>query len=149
MDGGGTITFSNDLDRRRDAVTLEEFFHAYQHDNRDGYGKGEFNREFEAKTFVVSAALGAENMTWGYYEGMNDIINPIINDHFRYLNYAISPSSVHSAIFLSLYGNVANKYGMFNATQNIGNVNYKRKTKVSPYSLQKVITDTFLKPFWQ
>ena len=146
--GGGTITFSNDLDRRRDAVTLEEFFHAYQHDNRDGYGKGEFNREFEAKTFVVSAALGAENMTWGYYEGMNDIINPIINDHFRYLNYSISPSSVHSALFLSLYSNAANKFGMFNATQNKGNVNYKRKTTVSPYSLQKVITDTFLKSIW-
>lgn len=31
---------------------------------------------------------------------------------------------------------------------NKGNVNYKRKTTVSPYSLQKVITDTFLKSIW-
>ena len=28
---------------------IEELFHAYQHDNRNNYQEGKFNREFEAK----------------------------------------------------------------------------------------------------
>jgi len=141
--GGGTITFSNDLDRRRDAVTLEEFFHAYQHDNRDGYGKGEFNREFEAKTFVVTAALGeGVQMMYGEYAGMNDIIDPLEKGYYKDNNFALSPGAVTSVVFNSLYKTIANKYGMYNASRNRGRSSYHKKTTVPPYSLIKIILDT-------
>ena len=145
MNGGGTIFFSNDTQRRTDSVTLEEFFHAYQHDNRKGYAKGEFNREFEAKTFVVAAVLGEESqMMWGDYPGMDDIINPLIKGYYKDNNFTISPAAVNSSVFRFLYNKVANSYGMFNATQGIGRVSYKRKTEILPYSLMKVITETSL-----
>ena len=142
-DGGGTITFSNDVDKRRDAVTLEEFFHAYQHDNRDGYGKGEFNREFEAKTFVVTAALGeGVQMMYGEYAGMNDIIDPLEKGYYKDNNFALSPVAVTSVVFNSLYKTIANKYGMYNASRNRGRSSYHKKTTVPPYSLIKIILDT-------
>ena len=146
MNGGGTIFFSNNPQRRTDPVTLEEFFHAYQHDNRKGYANGEFNREFEAKTFVVAAVLGeGSQMMWGDYPGMNDIINPLIKGYYKDNNFTISPAAVNSSVFRFLYNKVANSYGMFNATMGIGRVSYKRKTEILPYSLMKVITETSLR----
>jgi RHS repeat-associated protein len=144
-ENGGTITFSNNGERY-DYVTLEELFHAYQHDNRNGYANGEFNREFEAKTFVVSAALGeGVQMSWGNYQGMNDMIEPIFRDYFKDTNFAISPAAVNSSVFRFLYTKVANSYGMFNATQGIGKSPYHLRTTVLPYSLIKIIMDTSLK----
>ncbi len=144
-ENGGTITFSNNGERY-DYVTLEELFHAYQHDNRNGYANGEFNREFEAKTFVVSAALGeGVQMSWGNYQGMNDMIEPIFRDYFKDSNFAISPAAVNSSVFRFLYTKAANSYGMFNATQGIGKSPYHLRTTVLPYSLIKIIMDTSLK----
>ena len=48
-DGGGSITFLSGK-QINSSVAAEEFFHAYQHHNRNLYADGEFNREFEAKT---------------------------------------------------------------------------------------------------
>ena len=57
--GGGTIVFNRDkLDEISYTVFAEELFHAYQHDNRNGYDKGEFNREFEAK--IIAYVIGQD-----------------------------------------------------------------------------------------
>ena len=69
-EGGGTITFLANQESIHSTVLSEEFFHAYQHDNRGNYGSGEFNREFEAKVF--SSSVGSEFGGFGFIDGMSD-----------------------------------------------------------------------------
>ena len=43
------------------------------------------------------------------------------------------------------YISYANSYAKHNRENNIGNSHYQRNTSVAPYSLQKVVIDTYKK----
>jgi hypothetical protein len=140
--GGGSITF---LPTNTDIVTdvlSEEFFHAYQHDNKGGYGQGEFNVEFEAKVFniAVDAELG---MGFANYDGMGDFQSNVFLGNYGSGLQVITPNNVTSSGFLNDYTKAANDYAKNNITKNIGNSHYKTSTTVAPYSLQRVIVGAY------
>ena len=122
-----------------DAVT-EEFFHAYQNNNRNLY-TGEFNREFEAKTFVCS--------TYGIpipFPAMDTWLMDLIAFN-KYGDEStarfLTPSSVCSDSFLKDYRKNANQYGEYNRKHNYGNSNYKTMTNCAPASLIRIVNKTY------
>ena len=131
-DGGGLITFlsGKEIDG---SVAAEEFFHAYQQHNRNLYTGGEFNREFEAKTFVT---LLIEHICVGFFEGMSDFQQNITsgvygsNDHNSLVLY--------NDTFERDYLKFANIYANYNKTNNIGDYNYQRNTLIPPFSLKRL-----------
>jgi RHS repeat-associated protein len=129
-EGGGSITF---LSRKQinSSVAAEEFFHAYQHHNRNSYADGEFNREFEAKTFVT---LLVEHMGVGYVKGMFDFQQNIIFGVYSDNNH--NTPVLYNSNFERDYLKYANIYANYNKTNNIGNYNYQRNTIIPPFSLK-------------
>ena len=131
-DGGGLITFlsGKEIDG---SVAAEEFFHAYQQHNHNLYTGGEFNREFEAKTFVT---LLIEHICVGFFEGMSDFQQNITsgvygsNDHNSLVLY--------NDTFERDYLKFANIYANYNKTNNIGDYNYQRNTLIPPFSLKRL-----------
>ena len=141
--GGGFVTFDKEkFENIGFSVLAEEFFHAYQHDNRNGYRKGEFNREFEAKTFVTALIVSVGSFL-RIYGGMDHFQKRIMDLMYGTENQAISKESVLSKAFLSDYRTSAEKYAKHNIEEEIGGINYRLHTKVMPYALQKIILDTY------
>ncbi|MDO5666177.1 MAG: hypothetical protein Q4G63_13120, partial [Bacteroidia bacterium] len=142
-EGGGTITFLATEESVQGAVMSEEFFHAYQYDNRSNYEKGEFNVEFEAKVF--NTASGIEYAGFGTFPGMDDFQTKVVMGDYGKGQQIISPTIVVSESFLKDYTNAANSYARYNRENNHGNIHYKKNTTVAPYSLQRVVIDTYKK----
>ena len=66
VDGGGNINFNPERTENLSPLAIcEEFFHAYQNDNKSNY-PSEFNFEFEAKTFSIATT----SMSSSLYRGM-------------------------------------------------------------------------------
>jgi hypothetical protein len=129
-EGGGSITFLSGK-QINSSVAAEEFFHAYQHHNRNSYADGEFNREFEAKTFVT---LLVEHMGVGYFKGMFDFQQNIIFGVYGDNNH--NTPVLYNSNFERDYLKYANIYANYNKTNNIGNYNYQRNTIIPPFSLK-------------
>lgn len=142
--GGGTVMFLEGMSYIGDEVLIEELFHAYQHDNRDEYQQGDFNREFEAKVAVTAIkmdhSVGSVIMD---LNGMEDFQHKIIKRNFTEENSIIGVQTVMSSKFITEYINAANRYAEFNKQTNFGNTHYWRNTTVAPFSLQKLIRDTY------
>ena len=140
-DGGGDVVFSKYNESIPHFALAEEMFHAYQHDNRNWYDSGSFNKEFEAKAFVDF--VGIQCGGFPNIKGMREFQSKI--ESFTYgdnLN-PITPQMVKSNAFLRDYYHYANMYAVRNIRSNWGNKNYKIFTNVAPYSLQRVVTDTY------
>ena len=141
--GGGDIEFGknriNDLDK---ATYLEEVFHAYQYENRLGYDKGDFNREFEAKTFVAIASNEA-GIGYPVLESMVDFQMSLQDYSYKGLYGVPSPLIATSFSFFNQYFHYANTFSIYNSTNGIRNKNYLKRTTVLPYSLLKVISQNF------
>ena len=138
--GGGKIIFSEEKMFKNGleySVFSEEFFHAYQQDNRNLYNKGSINYEFEAKTFAI--IVGSESFGGGDYIGMNEFQGKINMGLYGNDIQPIIPNN----IFLNDYYFYANKYAKYNIFNGIGNINYQKFTKVSPYSLMRIIKTTY------
>ena len=129
-EGGGSITFLSGK-QINSSVAAEEFFHAYQHHNRKSYADGEFNREFEAKTFVT---LLVEHMDVGHFNGMFDFQQNIILGVYGDNNH--NTPVLYNSHFERDYLKYANIYANYNKTNNIGNYNYQRNTIIPPFSLK-------------
>ena len=127
-----------------DEVLIEELFHAYQHDNRDEYQQGDFNREFEAKVAVTAIGMDQPGgIIVTEFNGMKDFQHKIIKRNFTEENSIIGVQTVISSEFVKEYINAANRYAEFNKQTNFGNTHYWRNTTVAPFSLQKLIRDTY------
>ena len=142
--GGGSVVFDKEkMGNITNVVLAEELFHAYQHDNRKGYDKGEFNREFEAK--IVAYFIGqdmAGSVDFGNTNGFADRVQKgNYGSAFQYL----TPKAVMSKPFLDDYISSAEYFANNNIINKIGGVNYHLHTTVSPYSLQKIVLDTYNK----
>lgn len=136
--GGGVVTFlAGNLDIKAGTLT-EELFHAFQHDNKTNYAKGEFNVEFEAKVAVT--AIGAESGSgYGTIGGMGDFQTKIgLGDYGKGL-MQITPENVTSSSFINDYTKAANTYSKYNNDNNIGNSHYRKSTTVAPNSLQRIV----------
>ncbi len=141
--GGCEIFFSNRCLDIAANVMSEELFHAYQYDNRDIYERGEFNFEFEAKVFAV--AVCEESGSFVKDIGGVDVFQNKISPFRLFGNdqQVISPKSAMSVDFNKDYMQNANLFADFNTTHNIGNINYRKRTTVSPYGLQRIIKNTY------
>lgn len=137
------MTFLETEENIHSSVMSEEFFHAFQHDNRNNYAIGEFNFEFEAKIFTTVAGL--EFGGFMHYPGMHDFQDKINTGNYEKGSQIVSPDIVDSKSFLNDYTNSANRYAKYNRNNNYGNIHYKKNTTVAPYGLQKVIVDTYNK----
>ena len=129
-EGGGSITFLSGK-QINSSVAAEEFFHAYQHHNRNSYADGEFNREFEAKTFVT---LLVEHISVGHFKGMFDFQQNIILGVYGDNNH--NTPVLYNSNFERDYLKYANIYANYNKTNNIGNYNYQGNTIIPPFSLK-------------
>ena len=142
--GGGTVMFLEGMSYIDGNVLIEELFHAYQHDNRDGYQQGDFNREFEAKVAVTAIGIDQPGgIIVTEFNGMKDFQHKIIKRNFTEENSIIGVQTVISSEFVKEYINAANRYAEFNKQTNFGNTHYWRNTTVAPFSLQKLIRDTY------
>jgi len=103
-EGGGSIVFNRDkLDAISYTVFAEELFHAYQHDNRNGYAQGEFNREFEAKTFATAFAYEV-GIPFPTYNGMEGFLARLKEGRLYGFSYKfLTPKDVRSKQFLFDY----------------------------------------------
>ena len=119
---------------------MEEFFHAYQNDNSANY-TGEFNREFEAKTFCIAATGQTADLYQGMQAWSEGIALGKYSGQFEY----ISPAAASSPKFLEEYQSSANQYASFNKQHNIGNINYHQATTCKPQNLINVINLTYNK----
>ncbi len=138
--GGGDVTFLEGQKIKSGALT-EEFFHAYQSENKEGYDKGEFNIEFEAKVAVT--AMGLQYGGFGEIPGATDFQGKLkMNDYGEGL-MPITSKAVESKSFLDEYKSAANSYSKYNRDHNIGNSHYRINTTVTPFSLTKLIIDTY------
>ena len=142
--GGGTVMFLEGMSYIGDEVLIEELFHAYQHDNRDEYQQGDFNREFEAKVAVTAIGMDQPGgIIVTEFNGMKDFQHKIIKRNFTEENSIIGVQTVISSEFVKEYINAANRYAEFNKQANHGNTHYWRSTTVAPFCLQKLIRDTY------
>jgi len=140
-DGGGTVTFSDAITDIKGGTLSEELFHAYQHDNKANYAKGEFNVEFEAKMAVT--AIGNEYGGFGAISGAEGFQNKISYGDYGNNTMIITPTSVISSRFNSDYISAANSYSKYNRDNNIGNSHYRTNTTVAPFSLQQMIIKAY------
>ena len=132
-----SITFSSIEETDNTMAVAEEFFHAYQHsENKGKYGEGSFNYEFEAKVFTT--AVGIEYGGYEHIGGMTSFQDMIVNSEFENKETWSPLWNIDTEHFLIPYTKVANEYANYNKEHNIGNVNYKKKTNVKPYSLIKI-----------
>lgn len=142
-DNGGALIFNKEhFATIPHNVFAEEFFHAYQYDNRDGYAKGEFNKEFEAKTFAFALTYGM-GTSFLTYKGMSEFQKRIMKLMYGTEDNPISREAVMSNAFLDDYMVSAEKYAKYNIVNRIGGINYRLHTKVKPYALQKIVLDTY------
>ncbi len=128
-EGGGIVTFLETEENIHSSVMSEEFFHAFQHDNRNNYEIGEFNFEFEAKVFTT--AVGIEFGGFMHYPGMHDFQDKINTGNYEKGLQIVSPDIVDSKSFLNDYTNSANRYAKYNRNNNYGNMHYKKNTTVA------------------
>lgn len=136
-DGSSVITFLTGQDIKSGTLS-EEAFHSLQNMNKDNYGDGEFNMEFEAKIFTT--AVASEGLFGsGKYGGMGKFQNKVLYGDYGDNKQPFTLSTVKSEGFLKDYIQTANKYADFNKKMNIGNSRYKVGTNVAPYLLQKVV----------
>ena len=142
-DGGGIICFSNVDVLGKGTVLSEEFFHAYQYDNRPNYDIKAINLEFEAKIFTT--LVGLQFGGSGIINEIDDFRNNIINNVYGNSLVGISPEKVVDKDFLSNYIISSNNFAKFNSFHNIGNSNYKTLTTINPINLQKIIQNTYKK----
>ena len=139
VDGGGNINFN--LERTGNLSPLaicEEFFHAYQNDNKSNY-PSEFNFEFEAKTFSIATTTMSSSLYRGMESWSDDLMTGKYGDNFA----VISSKSAISPSFLKEYRSSANQYASFNRTHNIGNIHYRENTTCDPKNLINIITLTY------
>jgi RHS repeat-associated protein len=93
--GGGSVTFLPTSTDIVGDVLSEEFFHAYQHENKSGYGQGEFNVEFEAKVFNI--AVDAESgRGFADYDGMGNFQSNVFLGNYGSGLQVITPTNVIS-----------------------------------------------------
>ena len=144
--GGGTVMFLEGTSYIDGNILVEELFHAYQHDNRNEYQQGDFNREFEAKVAVTAIGMDQpKGMVFQNYQGMDVFQNNIVQGIYKENGVIIGPAIVRSSNFVTEYKNAANRYAEFNKRTNFGNTHYWRSTTIAPFSLQKLIKDTYSK----
>lgn len=110
--GGGYITFNNKSLAIKGSVLSEELFHAYQHDNRNNYNTGNFNREFEAKTFMTF--VGLQTGGFGHLASMSEFQNKIEKYEYGDDMNPITSQMIYSKPFLEDYMKYANKFSDFN-----------------------------------
>jgi cell well associated rhsD protein len=126
-------------------VLAEELFHAYQHDNRNGYAQGEFNREFEAKTFATAFAYEV-GKPFSTYNGMEGFLARLKEGKLYGFSYKLlTPKDVRSKRFLFDCFFSAGFYSQYNRINGVGGSSYRERTAVIPYALQKIILDTYNK----
>ena len=126
-------------------VLAEELFHAYQHDNRNGYAQGEFNREFEAKTFATAFAYEV-GKPFPTYNGMEGFLARLKEGKLYGFSYKLlTPKDVRSKRFLFDCFFSAGFYSQYNRINGVGGSSYRERTAVIPYALQKIILDTYNK----
>lgn len=118
---------------------LEEFFHAYQHDNQRFYEQGEFNKEFEAKVFVLAA--GCELPTTLSFPGMEFFSGYLTISKYGDELHRLTPTTVVDVAFIKDYIYFANVFSAFH--EKGYNDSYKCRTSVKPYSLQNIIIQTY------
>ena len=144
--GGGIITFLEG--KSIDSPTLnEELFHAFQHDNKNGYAQGEFNFEFEAKVSITAMAANGGG-GWTGIAGAEEYGNQIGYGELGMTTHgaiSLSPDVVKSDNFIPNYKKAANGSQSFNIKNKIGNIYYKKSTTVAPYSLQQMINKAYVK----
>ena len=141
-DKGGNIYLDRDKGMNgtlSGLAIMEEFFHAYQNDNSANY-TGEFNREFEAKTFCIAATGQTADLYQGMQAWSEGIALGKYSGQFEYISPAAS-----SPKFLEEYQSSANQYASFNKQHNIGNINYHQATTCKPQNLINVINLTYKK----
>ena len=141
-DKGGNIYLDRDKGMNgtlSGLAIMEEFFHAYQNDNSANY-TGEFNREFEAKTFCIAATGQTADLYQGMQAWSEGIALGKYSGQFEYISPAAS-----SPKFLEEYQSSANQYASFNKQHNIGNINYHQATTCKPQNLINVINLTYNK----
>ena len=142
--GGGSVVFDKEkLGNITNVVLAEELFHAYQHDNRKGYDKGEFNREFEAK--IVAYFIGQDMAGSAAFDNTNGFVDRILAGNYGSAFQYLTPKAVMSKPFLDDYISSAEYFANYNIINKVGGVNYHLHTTVSPYSLQKIVLDTYNK----
>ena len=142
--GGGSVVFDKEkMGNITNLVLAEELFHAYQHDNRKGYDKGEFNREFEAK--VIAYVIGQDMVGSVDFDNTNGFADRILDGKYGRGFQYLTPKAVMSKPFLDDYISSAEYFANHNIINKIGGVNYHLHTTVSPYSLQKIVLDTYNK----
>ena len=142
--GGGSVVFDKEkMGNIPNVVLAEELFHAYQHDNRKGYDKGEFNREFEAK--IVAYFIGQDMAGSAAFDNTNGFVDRILAGNYGSAFQYLTPKAVMSKPFLDDYISSAEYFANHNIINKIGGVNYHLHTTVSPYSLQKIVLDTYNK----
>ena len=142
--GGGSVVFDKEkMGNITNLVLAEELFHAYQHDNRKGYDKGEFNREFEAK--IIAYVIGQEMLGSVDFGNTNGFVDRILDGKYGCGFQYLTPNAVMSKPFLDDYISSAEYFANHNIINKIGGVNYHLHTTVSPYSLQEIVLDTYNK----
>ena len=142
--GGGSVVFDKEkMGNITNVVLAEELFHAYQHDNRKGYDKGEFNREFEAK--IVAYFIGQDMAGSAAFDNTNGFVDRILAGNYGSAFQYLTPKAVMSKPFLDDYISSAEYFANYNIINKVGGVNYHLHTTVSPYSLQKIVLDTYNK----
>ena len=65
------------------------------------------------------------------------------NDQWNRPPDYLSPQIVNSPAFQNDYISGANSYAQYNIMNNIGNINYRISTTVSPYSLIKIVNSAY------
>lgn len=108
----------------------------------NNYKRGEFNREFEAKTSVTAFGL-EKGLGFGLFPAMGDFQEKIIGGTYEKGNQVISPEAVVSNTFLTDYFRAAEKYAQYNTRNNYGSSSYRKHTTVKPYGSQRAILDTY------
>ena len=79
------------------------------------------------------------------FASTTEFVDDILSYKYGNAHHSIylTPQGVRSKQFLEDYMNNAQKYRIFNIKSNVGNSQYKKSTNVAPYSLQKLVTDTY------
>jgi hypothetical protein len=134
-----TITFLNNEENQIGAAALgEELFHSYQKLNSNGYEDGDFNSEFEAKTAVSAMYMGV-----GAIGGMENyqLETMLLSDDLRENRTTVTKALTGQTA--GKYQKAANEYAKYNRDNNIGNVHYKSNTTVKPFSLIKMLINTY------
>jgi hypothetical protein len=84
----------------------------------------------------------------GFFSGMEEFQTEIILGEYGNLQSILSPKIIESKSFEKKYTEAANNYANHNKKNkknNHGNKHYKKSTTIPPYSLQRIVVETYKK----